>query len=120
MIKLICLFKRRPGMSVQEFEDYYENHHSKLGEKYMPLARRYVRRYVKPQTNPITGIAEELDFDVVMEIWWDNQADYKTTMAAIASDEIRPIFEEDEKKIFDGHHNRIFLVEERESVMAKG
>jgi hypothetical protein len=58
------MMKRKPGMTMAEFIDYYENHHAKLGETLMPLARRYVRRYVTPEPNPITGEIVELPFDV--------------------------------------------------------
>ncbi|RJG01340.1 EthD domain-containing protein [Noviherbaspirillum sedimenti] len=117
MLKQIVLLKRRPGMTMEEFKDYYENVHSKLGEKYMPLARRYFRRYVCPEPNPITRQVEELDFDVVMEIWWDSREDFESTMESIGSGEIHRLFVEDEKKIFDRHSNRVFTVEEKESVM---
>ena len=32
--KVLLFLKRRPGMSVEAFRDYYENVHSKIGEKY--------------------------------------------------------------------------------------
>ena len=35
MIKVIMLMKRRPGMTVSEFRDYYENKHRVIGEKYL-------------------------------------------------------------------------------------
>jgi hypothetical protein len=102
---------------MKEFIDYYDNIHSKLGEKYMPLAKRYMRRYVNPAPNPITGEVVELDFDVVMEIWWDSRADFESTMAKIGQGEAHREFFEDEEKIFNSHNNRVFTVEEHESDM---
>ena len=32
MIKVIMLMKRRPGMTISEFRDYYENNHRVIGE----------------------------------------------------------------------------------------
>ncbi len=44
-------------MSRAEFIDYYERHHRRIGEKYLSgRALRYVRRYVQPMPNPITGV----------------------------------------------------------------
>lgn len=119
MLKQIALLKRRSGMTVEEFKRYYENVHSKLGERYMPLARRYFRRYVHPEPNPITGVVEELDFDVVMEIWWDSREDFENTMREIGRGDVLRLFTEDEEKLFDKHNNRVFTVEEHESVMAR-
>jgi hypothetical protein len=116
MLKQVVLLKRRDGMTLEEFRDYYENHHAKLASRYLlPLAKRYIRRYVKPEPNPITGLVEELDFDVVMEIWWESRADFETTMAKLADPEVNRVFREDEAKIFNSHHNRVFTVEEQES-----
>jgi EthD domain len=120
MLKQVVLLKRRDGMSMEQFIDYYENHHAKLGEKYMPLARRYLRRYVRPEKNPITGEVVELDFDVVMEIWWDSRKDFEETMKQISGGEAHRLFYEDEEKIFKFHNNRVFTVDEFESDMPAG
>jgi hypothetical protein len=120
MLKQLVLLKRRPGMTLEEFEEYYETRHSLLGIKYMPLARRYFRRYVKPEPNPVTGQVVELDFDVITEIWWDNREDFEATMKTIGEAELNTIFREDEKNIFSSHNNAVFTVEELESTMARG
>ena len=45
--KILYFMKRRPGMSVADFRDYYENHHSKFVQKYITSdVKRYVRRYI--------------------------------------------------------------------------
>jgi hypothetical protein len=50
IFKLLILIKRRPGMSTQEFRDYYENKHSKLGGDIGVTVGmiHYVRRYLEP------------------------------------------------------------------------
>src|SRR3546814_16208234 len=46
LLKLVALLKRRPGMTLDEFRDYYETTHSKFAEPLKGgLAVRYVRRY---------------------------------------------------------------------------
>jgi len=46
MLKQLCFFRKRPDMTMAEFMDYYENHHSKLGQKIgkpsIPNAVRYL------------------------------------------------------------------------------
>src|SRR2546422_474628 len=66
--KLILFLKRRAGMSVQEFRDYYETSHRAIGEKFLAGMTRYVRRYLDP-TSTVTSEAIELPFDVITEVW---------------------------------------------------
>jgi hypothetical protein len=55
--KILLFMKRRPGMSVEDFREYYETKHVPLAEKYSSGISRYVRRYVDPQPHPETGWA---------------------------------------------------------------
>jgi hypothetical protein len=118
MLKQVTLLKRRPGMTIDEFKNYYETTHAKLGQQHLPLARRYFRRYVRPEPNPITREVEELDFDVIMEIWWGSQADFEANMKDITPD-IQKLFYDDEERLFDKHNNPTFTVDERESAMSR-
>ena len=120
MLKQVVLLKRRPGMTLEEFKEYYETRHSLLGRKYMPLALRYFRRYVKPEPNPVTGKIVELDFDVITEIWWESREDYESTMRDLGQGEVNAIFREDEKNVFASHDNAVFTVEEFETTMPRG
>jgi hypothetical protein len=102
-------------MSLEEFRNYYENHHVKIVEKYMTSANRYVRRYVKPQKNPMTGERIELDFDVMTEIWWESKADMAAAGEKLAEANLYPVIYADEEKLFASHDNRTFTVEECDS-----
>jgi len=115
MIKQVLLLKRRPGMSMEEFRNYYESHHVKIVEKYMTSAKRYVRRYVRPQKNPMTGQVIELDFDVVTEIWWESRADMEAAGKKLAAANLFPVIHADEEKLFSSHDNRTFTVDECDS-----
>src|SRR3546814_6109399 len=54
LLKLVALLKRRPGMTLDEFRDYYETTHSKFAEPLKGgLAVRYVRRYFTPIVHPL-------------------------------------------------------------------
>jgi nucleotide-binding universal stress UspA family protein len=60
MFKQICFFRKHPDMTMEEFMDYYENQHSTLAKRMgmkpaIPNAVRYVRRYLKPELNPVAG-----------------------------------------------------------------
>ena len=78
MFKQICFFRKRPDMTMDEFMDYYENQHSQLSKRMgrapsLPGAQRYVRRYLKPEKNPITGAVVDSGYDCLMEIWWNSR-----------------------------------------------
>lgn len=118
MLKQVVLLKRKPDMSRDEFIDYYENTHSKLIAPILPMLERYVRRYVCPEVNPITGAAEELDFDVVSEFWWRSRADFDAAMQKLATGETHRLIWEDEENIFASHNHRSFTVEEYETDMS--
>src|ERR1700743_2420507 len=103
MFKVMIFLKRRPGMSMAAFCDYYETRHSKLGEKYSGGGmRRYMRRYITPLPNAVTGELEELDFDVVTECWFeDRDASIAAGKANAARPEIAEEIIADEMKVFD-------------------
>jgi hypothetical protein len=84
-VKQLSVMKRYPDLTMEQFIALYESRHAKFGEVLFRNAKRYVRRYVQPMTNPLTGKVEELDFDVIMEIWWDSSDDMAEGMKAIAT-----------------------------------
>lgn len=116
MFKQICFFRKRPDMTMAEFMDYYENHHSKLGQKIgkpaLPNAVRYVRRYVEPAKNPVTGQVHDFGFDCIMEIWWNSRADFEASQAIISDPARLPALKEDESRLFATHANPICIVTE--------
>lgn len=118
MLKFVTLLKRRPGMSRAEFIDYYERHHASIGVKYLRgHAHRYLRRYVQPMPNPVTGALDEPDHDVVMEIWFADRAAFDTAMARLAEPAVAAEIAADEERLFDRAKHRHFFVEEHESAL---
>lgn len=112
MIKQVVLLKKRVGMSDEDFRSYYEDHHSKL-IRFMPEAKRYVRRYVVPK--PMAAHLENpppLDVDVITEVWFENMDDYKAARARVDDPEVGKLFREDEVNLFDRSMIRSFLVDE--------
>ncbi|HEX7858349.1 MAG TPA: EthD domain-containing protein [Sphingobium sp.] len=121
MFKQICFFKKRPDMTMDAFMDYYENEHSqlakKIGKPAIPNAVRYVRRYLTPVKNPITGEVHDSGYDCIMEIWWNSREDFEHSQRLIADPERLPITKADEDKLFATHANPICAVEEFDSPM---
>lgn len=118
MIKLLTLLKRRPGMSMEEFIEHYETRHRLIGEKVLkPHACRYVRRYLRPVPHVVTGALEEGEHDVVMEIWFEDQARMDAFAAAAAAPGMWREIVEDEERLFDRPKMRQFTLIEYESEM---
>jgi hypothetical protein len=49
--KILLFMKRRPGMTMADFMDYYENYHVPLALKSASGLAGYTRRYLTPQAN---------------------------------------------------------------------
>jgi hypothetical protein len=121
MFKQICFFRKRADMTMDAFMDYYENQHSKLAQKIgtpaIPNAVRYVRRYLTPVNNPITGEVHDCGYDCVMEIWWNSRADFEHSQKLISDPARLPKTKADEDHLFATHANPICIVEEYDSPM---
>lgn len=122
MLKQICFFRKRADMTMEEFLDYYENQHSQLAKRKgaapaIPNAVRYVRRYLVPEKNPVTGEVIDPGYDCLMEIWWNSREDFEKSQAIISDPARLPMVMEDEKNLFASHSNPVCTVVEHDSPM---
>lgn len=122
MFKQICFFKKHPEMSSEAFLDYYENQHSQLSKKMgrspsIPNAVRYVRRYLVPEKNPVTGEVHDPGYDCIMEIWWNSREDFENSQRVIADPDRLPAIMADEAVLFASHANPVCSVVEYDSPM---
>lgn len=117
--KILLLMKRKPGISVEAFRDYYENNHVPLCRPYMSGISRYFRRYLDPQPHAESGTNAELPYDVITEMWFDDEESYKGTLAYITTNVMPDEVVQDELKFFDRPTMRIATVVEIESDMAE-
>ena len=116
VFKILMFLKRRPGMTLQAFRDYYENVHSKLGEKYAAGGVcRYVRRYVEPLPGSLPGEGNELEFDVITETWFEDRSVFEKVAAFLSSGELPADVLADEERLFDRSKSRFMTVSECES-----
>lgn len=99
--KVLIFLKRRPGMSLEEFREYYEGTHVPLCSKYTTGVSRYVRRYVQPLPNAITGSNEELEFDVITELWLEDRDTFDKVLQYAARGILPQEVIEDEERVFD-------------------
>ncbi|AKQ56987.1 EthD protein [Bordetella hinzii] len=77
MYKVITLLKRRPGMSVADFQSGWREAHGPLASQ-APGLRRYVQSHALPQ-----GYAKgELIYDGISEMWFDDAAAHARAQAS--------------------------------------
>jgi hypothetical protein len=101
-----------------EFRDYYENNHVPLCAPYMAGIARYFRRYLEPQPHAESGTNEELPYDVVTEMWFDNEENFKGTLGYVTTTVMPDMVVEDEAKFFHRPTMRIATVVECETTMS--
>jgi uncharacterized protein (TIGR02118 family) len=114
MFKLIIVAKRKSGMSMDEFREYYEKRHAVLVQKITPMMRRYRRNYLTPLSSALAD-AENAPYDCVTEAWFDTEADFQRSLQSLASDAERmSTLAKDEENLFDRSTIRIFTALEAE------
>ena len=117
--KILLFMKRRPGMTLEAFRDYYENHHAPLCAKYASGVSRYLRRFLTPHPNPETGESGELPYDVITELWFKDEATFRGTVQYLSTSIMPDEVVEDEKRLFDRSKLRMATVVECESALSK-
>jgi uncharacterized protein (TIGR02118 family) len=116
--KILLLMKRKPGISMAEFRDHYENRHIPLCRPYMSGIARYFRRYLEPQPHAESGTCEELPYDVITEMWFDDEETYTNTLRYITTTVMPDEVVEDELRFFHRPTMRIATVVECETDMS--
>lgn len=111
MSKLIILLWRKPGLSRQEFMDYYEQHHAPLARQLVPeiAAADYRRNYVGSTVSYMEDV-EFFDFDVITEIGFASHADYEKAMTTLAEPQVSERIVRDEENFIDRSKIQPFVV----------
>lgn len=112
MFTVIGLFKRRPGMSMEDFQKHYEGVHAPLGAKYMANIIDYKRRYLTPMPYPLDGKTLEAEYDVITEMSFRDKASADACYGALTSGEGFEVLSKDEESFFDKPKNRLLYVTE--------
>jgi uncharacterized protein (TIGR02118 family) len=108
MFKVFAYMTRRPGITREEFIDYYENHHVPLVLSLASTPRVYKRNYVVRGDGLSPG-SPATDFDVITEMIWDDRAGLEEWMALPGV----PAIAEDEAKFLDRSKTRAHVIDER-------
>ena len=110
MIKVFGYLKRKPGLSPQEFADYYEHNHVPLvlSKAFMPMV--YKRNYIQ-RGDAFNIEGTEISFDCMTELVFADRDDLSAWMASLGVDEIA----RDEENFIDRAATRAYVVDERSS-----
>lgn len=105
MVKIIVLQKRKPGMSMDEFRDYYEKRHLKYVKEIGvdKFIYDYRRNYLHVDDN---------DFDLIVEFTFKTQEDYENFMAIAQVPETAEMLARDEMNFLDRTKVRVLSVHE--------
>jgi hypothetical protein len=105
-------------MSVEAFRAYYETRHAPLALQHGTSMARYVRRFLDPQPHAESGTCDELPYDVITELWFDDEAKFRGTLRYITTQIMPDDVVADELNLFDRPTMRIATVVECESDLA--
>jgi uncharacterized protein (TIGR02118 family) len=105
MVKLVYVFKRKPGLSVEEFQRYWRETHGPIAAK-IPGVRRYVQCHTLPALYENHG---QPAYDGAAELWFDDLASFQR---AAGSPEVAAAIE-DERAFIDHSTAKLFFTEER-------
>ena len=116
MLKLMVLLKRKQGMSMRDFIDYYETNHARIGERVAGgLAVKYSRRYLMPMHDMIAVETKEPEFDCAMEMWFESREKYDAMIKRCAEPDMVKLIVDDESKFLDRTKRLFVSIEEHDS-----
>lgn len=121
MFKIVYCVRRKPGMSVEEFQDYWLGKHGPLVREH--AAALNIRRYVQTHTAH-AGLTEAMvksrggpePYDGIAELWYDSEADVFAAAKTDAGKAAGKALAEDEAKFIDSDASVVFAGVEHEVV----
>ncbi len=122
MIKLTFCLRRKPGLSLEEFQDYWRNNHAPLVAKHKDVLgiRRYVQCHARPSDADMplrASRASSLEdapatYDGVAELWFDSFEALAANGDNEAAREAGRVLLEDERKFIDLENSPLWFGEE--------
>lgn len=121
MFKIVYCVRRKPGMSVEEFQDYWLNKHGPLVREH--AAALNIRRYVQTHTAH-AGLTEAMvksrggpePYDGIAELWYDSEADVFAAAKTEEGKAAGKLLTEDENQFIDADGSVVFAGVEHEVV----
>jgi hypothetical protein len=109
MLKILSYLVKRDGMAIEEFIDYYENHHVPLILSLAPPPEVYKRHYLR--RDDAMSVAEAgIDFDVVTEQGFADRAAFESWIDAVTAGDAGERVAADEARFLDRSRTRSCVV----------
>ncbi len=123
MLKLTFCLRRKPGLSLAEFQDYWLNKHGPLVRRLQPALgmARYVQVHRRDDElglgmAKVRGAPEP--YDGVAELWWESEDAFHASGRTAEGREAGRLLLEDEARFIDLAHSPLWL--NREQVIYAG
>lgn len=100
MYKVLAFIRRKPGLSPDRFREYYETQHVPLIERLTPPMAAYKRNYLNLDA-PYKRDENHLEFDVVTEMEFEDEAACKAWFTAFGEPAVLNEVLADEAKFVD-------------------
>jgi uncharacterized protein (TIGR02118 family) len=118
MIRIVFALRRKPGMSLAEFHEYWLKRHAPLVASF--ATDLSIHRYVQTHRidTPANAAAQnargamEPEYDGVAELWWETEAALEATMETEAGRKAGAALLEDERKFIDLPNSPLWLAYE--------
>jgi uncharacterized protein (TIGR02118 family) len=117
MIKMIVAIYRKPGMTMEEFQDRWLNGHGPLVRTHAKAMR--MKKYVQSHYVSASDFEEVFAArgwnnrpDGLTEIWWESFEDFRAAMATPEGAAGSAALEADERIFFDVDRTQAFITHE--------
>lgn len=118
MIRLVFVLRRKPGMSLEEFQQYWRSAHGPLVAKHSTTLD--IRRYVQVHTlddavnDQLAGARGKMEppYDGVAELWWDNREALAASFSSAAGQAAGRELLEDEARFIDLPNSPLWFAHE--------
>jgi hypothetical protein len=121
-MKMIVMFRRKPGLSSEQFREHYEQKHAPLALTLFPYIKAYRRNYIRRdrqhQRAAAEGFDARLDYDAIIEVLFETERDYERMVFDMSDPAIRAQVVTDESRFIDRSATVVFLADEVASMIA--
>ena len=101
-MKVVMLFKRKPGITFEQFREHYEKSHAPLAARLLPYFKSYTRNFVRHDMSyKSSTLGGEINFDVVTELTFESKEDYDRMTKALTDPAVYNQIVQDEEQFMD-------------------